>query len=293
MTAASTYVLKDHFTGSNFFDNFYFMNATDPSKGYVEYVDQTTAQNLDLYNYHENKNWMYVDNTTIASLPGRKSVRIQSNNVYNQGLFIFDMSHIPWGCGTWPAIWTSGANWPYSGEIGKYIMEGTNLNTFNSMTLHSSANCTMDNVTQVMTGTMTASGCGSSSGCSIRDSRSTAYGHGFNVIGGGVFAMEWLTKGIKIWNFPRTGIPSDIQSGDPDPTSWPTPQADFPFGANCPSTNFKNQYIILNTDFCGWGNQTFTSNGCGSSCQPYVANHPGNFSDAFFTINDIKVYEQQ
>ncbi|CAO3671026.1 unnamed protein product [Umbelopsis ramanniana] len=101
MTATSTYVIKDHFTGSNFFDNFYFMNATDPSKGYVEYVNQTTAQKSDLYNYHENKNWMYVDNTTIASLPGRKSVRIQSNNVYNQGLFIFDMSHIPWGCGTW------------------------------------------------------------------------------------------------------------------------------------------------------------------------------------------------
>jgi hypothetical protein len=173
------------------------------------------------------------------------------------------------------------------------IMEGTNINTFNSMTLHSSANCTMDNVTQVMTGTTTTSGCGSSSGCSIRDSRSTAYGHGFNVIGGGVFAMEWLTKGIKIWNFPRTGIPSDIQSGDPDPTSWPIAQADFPFGTNCPSTNFKNQYIILNTDFCGWANQTFTSNGCGSSCQPYVANNPGNFSDAFFTVNDIKVYEQQ
>jgi hypothetical protein len=95
MTATSTYVIKDHFTGSNFFDNFYFMNATDPSKGYVEYVNQTTAQKLDLYNYHENKNWLYVDNTTIASLPGRQSVRIQSNNVYNQGLFIFDMSHIP------------------------------------------------------------------------------------------------------------------------------------------------------------------------------------------------------
>lgn len=105
--------------------------------------------------------------------------------------------------------------------------------------------------------------------------------------------MEWKTTGIKVWNFPRTGIPSDVTSGNPDPTSWPTPQADFPLGANCPSTNFKNQYIILNTDFCGQGNQTFTTNGCGSSCQPYVANTPSAFSDAFFTVNYIKAYEQQ
>jgi hypothetical protein len=95
LAAASSYTLKDEFTGANFFDNFYFMNKTDPSKGFVEYVNQTTAQDLGLYDYRNNKNWMYVDNTTIASLPGRKSVRIQSNNVYNQGLFLFDVSHIP------------------------------------------------------------------------------------------------------------------------------------------------------------------------------------------------------
>jgi hypothetical protein len=95
MAAASTYVLKDNFTKGNFFDNFYFMNATDPSKGYVEYVNQTMARELNLYNHHKGENWMFVDNTTIAALPGRKSVRIQSNNIYNQGLFIFDVNHIP------------------------------------------------------------------------------------------------------------------------------------------------------------------------------------------------------
>jgi hypothetical protein len=93
--ATSSYTLKDNFTGANFFDNFYFMDQIDPSKGFVEYVNQTTAMDLGLYNYRNNKNWLYVDNTTIASSPGRKSVRIQSNNVYNQCLFVFDVSHIP------------------------------------------------------------------------------------------------------------------------------------------------------------------------------------------------------
>lgn len=92
---AGSYVLKDDFNGSNFFDNFYYNSAPDASKGYVQYVNQSVAESSGLVSYHEGKNWLYVDNTTVASSPGRKSVRIQSNNVYNQGLFLFDVSHIP------------------------------------------------------------------------------------------------------------------------------------------------------------------------------------------------------
>lgn len=36
---------------------------------------------------------------------GRFSVRIQSKKQYNNGLFLFDVSHAPYGCGTWPAVW--------------------------------------------------------------------------------------------------------------------------------------------------------------------------------------------
>jgi len=36
---------------------------------------------------------------------GRLSVRISSKTTYNKGLFIFDVKHSPYGCGTWPALW--------------------------------------------------------------------------------------------------------------------------------------------------------------------------------------------
>lgn len=40
--------------------------------------------------------------------PGRPSVRLISNNTYTHGLFIFDATHMPTGCGTWPAYWLLG-----------------------------------------------------------------------------------------------------------------------------------------------------------------------------------------
>jgi beta-glucanase (GH16 family) len=49
---------------------------------------------------------------------GRPSVRITSNNAYTHGLFVLDVNHMPFGCGTWPAFWTVGPNWPSHGEIG-------------------------------------------------------------------------------------------------------------------------------------------------------------------------------
>lgn len=36
---------------------------------------------------------------------GRFSVRLESKVQYNNGLFLFDIKHTPYGCGTWPALW--------------------------------------------------------------------------------------------------------------------------------------------------------------------------------------------
>lgn len=49
---------------------------------------------------------------------GRPAVRLISDNTYSHGLFVLDLSHMPWGCGTWPAFWLLGPNWPHNGEIG-------------------------------------------------------------------------------------------------------------------------------------------------------------------------------
>jgi hypothetical protein len=43
------------------------------------------------------------------------SIRIVSKKTYDNGLFIADFRSMPHGCGTWPAYWSSGPNWPNQG----------------------------------------------------------------------------------------------------------------------------------------------------------------------------------
>jgi hypothetical protein len=65
---------------------------------------------------------MGVDHTGVASKAGRPAVRIESTKTYDSGLIVVDIGHMPGGiCGTWPAFWMVGPNWPNSGEIGKFV----------------------------------------------------------------------------------------------------------------------------------------------------------------------------
>lgn len=61
-----------------------------------------------------------VDHKNKATGRGRDSVRVHSSALYNHGLFIVDLAHMPASvCGTWPAFWFYGRNreWPDNGEI--------------------------------------------------------------------------------------------------------------------------------------------------------------------------------
>lgn len=63
-----------------------------------------------------------VDYKNVAPY-GRQSIRLTSKKSYNSGLIILDLAHMPGGiCGTWPAFWTLGPDWPNHGEID--IIEG-------------------------------------------------------------------------------------------------------------------------------------------------------------------------
>ena len=135
-----------------------------------------------------------------------------------------------------------GPNWPSGGEID--IIEGVNLVQSNQMTLHTSPGCTVDVGSGGQTGTSTGDqGCGDNggyAGCAVISNTGTTYGTPFDNENGGVYAMEWQGSGIQIWYFPRSGIPSDISSGNPNPAGWGTPQANF---GGC---NFDQYFTNLN-----------------------------------------------
>lgn len=141
-----------------------------------------------------------MDNSTWLPDGGyRNSVRITSNTPFTKGdLLILDAQHMPWGCATWPAFWTVGANWPYGGEID--IIEGTNTAEYNKYTLHTGPGCEMTTSPNVpMAGTLVQESCDAfynqNTGCGITDPNKKSYGQGFNKIGGGVFATLWDDDG--------------------------------------------------------------------------------------------------
>ncbi|ESZ95583.1 glycoside hydrolase family 16 protein [Sclerotinia borealis F-4128] len=296
-----TYSLKDTYSGADFFDNFDYFNTYDPSAGFVHYVDSKVAAQYNLTYASSSSAIMRVDTSVTAdsnpdASTGRFSVRIESKTQYTDGLFIFDIVHTPIGCGTWPALWLSDPNnWPTNGEID--IMEAVNVvsSTKNQMTLHTTSGCSMD-VKRKEAGSAIQTSCLNSTngnaGCGVYDS-SGSFGTGFNSAGGGVMAMELRTAGIRMWQFGRDTIPTDISSGSPDPSTWSKATADFP-NTDCNIGNhFKNQSIIVNIDLCGsWaGTQSVYDVDCPGTCTDYVANNATAFTNAYWEFNNFTVYQ--
>ena len=314
-TGWAAYTLQDdYFAGGDFFDQFTFWNSEneeDPTHGFVAYKDRDSASQMNLINSTNGNAQMHAD-TTEKSSSGRAAVRITSNKSYQSGLIIADIDHMPGGtCGTWPAFWTTGPDWPHQGEID--IVEGVNDQTTNKYTLHTGPSCSISQGGGgsggsdgwkrdiAFSGTVDTSNCdvsngGDNTGCGIKTTDTQTYGEGFNQNEGGVFATEWTGTGISVYFFPRNAIPDDINNGSPDPSSWGTPQAAFQ--GNCDfGKSFTNQQIVFTNTFCGdWaGADDVWSQSCaaktGMSCKDYVQNHPADFAEAYWSVNALKVYQ--
>ena len=283
----------------NFFDQFSFWDTADPTNGFVAYQSQSNSQAQNLISGGTGGAASFgVDNTTQTP-NGRPSVRITSNKSYQAGsLVVLDVAHMPGGiCGTWPAFWTVGPNWPNQGEID--IIEGVNDQQQNDMTLHTGPGCTISN-NGGMSGSLVSSSCvsgsGNNQGCQIATQNTATYGSNFNSNGGGVYAMEWTASAISVYFFPRGSIPSDALGSSPNPSSWGQPLAKFSGGCDM-STAFTNQQIVFDTTFCGdWAGQVWSGSTCASStgsstCNDFVANNPSAFDEAYWTVNGLKVYQ--
>ncbi|KIW92298.1 uncharacterized protein Z519_07282 [Cladophialophora bantiana CBS 173.52] len=294
------YVLEDDYSVDQFFSMFDFFTDADPTNGYVQYVDQNTAQSGGLISTDNGAVYMGVDHTNVASGSGRQSVRLTSKKSYTHGLIILDLSHMPGGiCGTWPAFWTVGPNWPNAGEID--IIEGVNSQVSNAMTLHTTSGCSITN-NGMFSGSVSTPNCdikavgqATNAGCQIGTANDATYGTGFNQGEGGVYATEWTSSAINIWFFPRSAIPSDIAAGTPDPSNWGQPVASFAGGCNIDDF-FSNNQIVFDTTFCGdWAGNVWTSDPlCGSkasTCQSFVQNNPSAFQDAYWSVNSLKVFQ--
>ena len=221
---------------------------------------------------------------------------------------------MPYGCGTWPAWWQNGPNWPQGGEID--ILEGVNAFTQNQVSLHTGVGCNMptdSNNNQkgtFTTGSYNSYDCSSSDtsnqGCGVRDQvDANTYGQQFNLIGGGVYAMKWALDGIQVWFFPRSSIPDDITNDAPEPSNWGTPMANFPATDCSPYQFFYDHYNIFDTTLCGdWAGADAVWNYAGyagqeqscaamtgySTCSAYVRAQGSAFQDAYWEVAYVKYF---
>ncbi|KAJ5773780.1 MLG1 [Penicillium paradoxum] len=299
--AAASYSLVENWQGEHFLDYFNFHVGTDPTNGFVNYLDKHSAESAGLVKVTDSGSvYLGVDHVTKLNPNGKKgrdSVRIGSKKYYDKSLVIADLAHMPGSvCGTWPAFWSVGRNWPGDGEID--IIEGVNLQDYNEIVMHTAGTCSLTDTD--MTGVVNATGCGTdlgTVGCVIEGHKGS-YGTSFNEQKGGVYALEWTDDFLKIWYFPRHSIPPSITSGKPDVTQFGTPMALVE--ESCDIANaFKAQSFVFDVTFCGdWAGGVYGNSGCPmtggdsfQSCHNYVANNPAQFEQSYWEINSVKIYQ--
>ncbi|KAJ3533428.1 hypothetical protein NMY22_g7338 [Coprinellus aureogranulatus] len=302
-TLAATYRQHKEITGEEYLENGFTVEAMpDPTHGRVHYVNKATAERYNLTYATKDRFFLKADSESAVKPgePGRASVRMKSVDEYTRHVAVFDVRHMPTGCGTWPAIWEVGDNWPHGGEID--ILEGVNDVGPNAATLHTGANCVMSKNRKGQRGVQVKENCDvkadSNTGCSVRlDGAPNSYGKEFNKAGGGFYAVERASNHIKVWFWSRDAenIPAAVKNGAKtvDPDTWGQPDAYFPGGENCDiNAKFGPQNIIINLTFCGdWaGGATYSRAGCPGKCNDYVDKNPDKFKEAYFELGSLRTY---
>ena len=202
------------------------------------------------------------------------AVKLISNfTIVPNKLVIIKASSIPGALATWPAWWSTGADWPNNGEFD--TVETANSSSVavpqvgNASTMHTSPDCDQpDRAVPALSNPQGYNDCGEASGYQ---------GCGSQLINvdsatSGIFVWQWevtddLQSGFSnMYYFPYSSTvaadPGGPLSGTPDPSLWTAHMyAQFEFGPdNCTMGHLGPQNSILNTNFCGeWAGATFPS----------------------------------
>lgn len=318
----------------DFFANFAFWTAPDPTHGLTDYIgpyDEAVREGL----VKKVPGGIYMgpglEPVLRQGSRGRRSIRVQSKAVYNRGLFVVDVAHIPMGCGAWPAFWMYGEDsnhiWPAWGELD--IIEGVHLGARAATTLHTGPDCNQTSLVEggAFTGRWSRStpsgkpasvcdveapGQYHNQGCAIVAPENTM-GASFNQDGGGVFATEWDPEGeqVRVWFWPRGLVPPDLAANKPNPESWGTPYAFFSLAEHiCPARRLQNMRLVFDTTFCGdLGSPTFSSQ-CKFSkpeaagvapavqdrplltCEEFVRTRGDALAEAYWVVRGLDVYQR-
>ncbi|KAJ7612387.1 glycoside hydrolase family 16 protein, partial [Mycena polygramma] len=264
---SAIYQMSENIVGAGFYNSFNFEAIPDPTAGRVNYVDQATAVAANLTFNSNNTFVLRADHSTVLdpSGAGRNSVRLRSKNAYSTHVAVFDIEHMPQGCGTWPAVFglqtLALLTFIVQGETD--ILEGVNDQGTDSATLHTAAghNHHALPAPQLKLSPLSTGGqldCDASingnAGCGVRLAAANSYGPTFNANGGGWYAMERTNSFINVWFWARDdpSVPIGVKTGgsNVDTDNWGTPSANFPSTTCDIADLFVAHNIIINLTLC-------------------------------------------
>jgi hypothetical protein len=298
--------------GNDFYNGWDFFTGGDPTNGIVTYVDEGTGRQTNLLEVNAAGNAVMRVEQTPQVQNTRQSIRITTKSHYNGGLVIMDSIHMPTGCGTWPAFWSNGPNWPVGGEID--IVEGVHDYSNNQATIHTNPGCSIASTDpgklaisgKLVGGTNCAALQTGNQGCGMRASQSNSFGAAFNNAGGGVYAMRWDETGVSVFFFDRAAIPADIEAGAPQPDSWGMAMAHWPASSCNPFDFFHDHSLIFDTTLCGdWASGVWGASGipgqeqsCAqrtgfSTCEAFVRARGDAFGQAYWEVKSVKIYQKK
>mmetsp|Transcript_4913 Transcript_4913/g.14894 ORF Transcript_4913/g.14894 Transcript_4913/m.14894 type:complete len:431 (+) Transcript_4913:310-1602(+) len=293
-SAASYALAHDFFGGDGFFDErqWLFFTAPDPTGGPTQYLSRADALGGGLI--EQGEGWAVLragpreTRPEFPEHPRRQSVRIHSRRAWQHMLIAVSYSHVPHGCGVWPALWLycDGAEvahardadrcgpWPENGEID--LLEFSN-EFFSKTSLHlgAHAQCKLDPVA--------VRGCGpflDKNGMHYDCATDYFRGKGslLSFLDGpkygcapnrrdtwptpqqlnsapGTFVFEWTPDAMKVWNFVAANVPRDLADGAPKPATWDASKmwSFYPLaGDGCPGKrNLRPLNLVINIAFCG------------------------------------------
>ena len=92
--------------GKSFFDGWDFWNLPDPTHGTVNFQDYNSALSNGLISFDDGQPAI-MKSGTHDNVDNRNGIRIHDKETFGVNtLLLMDATHMPVGCGVWPAFWS-------------------------------------------------------------------------------------------------------------------------------------------------------------------------------------------
>ncbi len=278
---------------NNFLDRFTFTVSNSSNGGSTTYVSKTHGQSKGLVLHNANKGSLQLDSRLVGRK--RESIRINSRERFNNGIFVFDIDRMPLACGA---------------LVGRNFDEIDILENINErrgyVNFHTSAKgCKRADEQSSQSAEIL------SQVCSLGESTAGSFKGCISSLGStdvdlerfeGKLVVGLSEKWVRIYYVKRksamdTALSTLMAAGSMDWNVLGTlgrPLVNFN-KPSCDKTMFRDMQLVINTNFCGGWAQGDWSNSCAQktatlSCSTFVTST--DLESAYWRFQSIRFYSE-